>query len=76
MTDEGDFEEFSDNFRRDIIDAAQDPESESFKEEQFTEKFLDHLVDIAAIEDYNLCRLAGKGFKINAYNSNLSTQNN
>ena len=27
-------------------------------------------------EDYNLCRLEAKGYKINAYNSNLNSQNN
>ncbi len=76
MTNESDFEQFAENFQRDVIDAAQDPESEAFMEEQFTEKFLDYLTDIAVIEDYILCRLEGKGFKINAYNSNLNTQNN
>ena len=76
MTGESDFEQFAGNFRREVIDASQDPESESFMEEQFTEKFLDRLTDIAVVEDYTLCRLEGKGFKINAYNSNVNSQNN
>ncbi len=74
MTSESDFEQFAENFQREVIDAAQDPESEAFLEERFTEKFLDYLTDIAVIEDYNSCRLEGKGFKINAYNSNLNAQ--
>jgi len=71
-----DFEQFAQNFQREVSDAAQDPESESFMEEQFTEKYLDRLTDIGVIEDYNLSRLEGKSFKINAYNNNLNTQNN
>jgi len=76
VTSESDFEEFARNFQREVMDAAQDPESESFMEEQFTEKYLDQLTDIGVIEDSILCRLEGKGFKINAYNSNLNAQNN
>jgi AIPR protein. len=76
MSGENDFEQFSDNFRRDVYDAAQDPEAESFMEEQFTKNFLDYLIEIGVIEDYLLCRLEGRGFKINAYNSNLNNQNN
>jgi hypothetical protein len=76
VTSESDFEQFAENFQREVIDAAQDPESEAFMEERFTEKFLDYLTDIAVIEDYIPCRLEGKGFKINAYNSNLNTQDN
>lgn len=76
MNSESDFEQFVENFQREVIDAAQDPESEAFMEERFTEKFLDYLTDIAVIEDYISCRLEGKGFKINAYNSNLNTQDN
>jgi hypothetical protein len=75
LTSDSDFEQFAQNFEREVIDASTDPESESFMEEQFTEKYLDHLTD-TVIEDYFLCRLEGKGFKINAYNTNLSTQNN
>jgi hypothetical protein len=74
MTSESDFEQFTQNFQRDVTDASQDPESESFMEEQFTEKFLDSLTEIGVIEDYHSCRLEGKGFKINAWNSNLNTQ--
>jgi len=73
---ESDFEQFSQNFQREVFDASQDPEEESWMEVQFTEKFLGHLTDIAVIEDFILCRLEGKGFKINAYNSNLNSQNN
>jgi hypothetical protein len=76
MAAESDFEEFVHNFRNEVDEASQDRESESFTEEQFTEKFLEELTAIPVIEDYNLCRLEGKGFKINAYNSNLNAQEN
>ena len=76
MAVETDFEDFVHNFRNEVTEASQDRESESFAEEQFTEKFLDKLTDIPVIEDYNLCRLEGKGFKINAYNSNLNSEDN
>lgn len=76
MAVESDFEDFVRNFRNEVTEASQDRESESFAEEQFTEKFLDKLADIPVIEDYNLCRLEGKGFKINAYNSNLNSEDN
>ena len=64
VTSESDFEQFAQNFQREVIDASQDPESESWMEVQFTEKFLDRLTDIVIIVDYHLCRLEGKGFKI------------
>jgi len=76
MAAESDFEDFVHNFRNEVTEASQARESESFTEEQFTEKFLDKLTDIQVIEDYNLCRLEGKGFKINAYNSNLNSEDN
>ena len=76
MASESDFEQFTHNFHRDVLDASRDPDSESFTEEQFTEKFLDCLAGISVIEDYNLCRVEGKGFKINAHNSNLNLENN
>jgi hypothetical protein len=76
MAAETDFEDFVHNFQTEVNEASQDRESESFAEEQFTEKFLDELTSIPVIEDYNLCRLEGKGFKINAYNSNMNSQEN
>ncbi|WP_321508166.1 AIPR family protein [uncultured Methanoregula sp.] len=75
MTSENDFEQFTEDFQREVIDASQDPDEESWTEVQFTEKFLNHLTEIGVIEDFILCRLQGKGFKINAYNSNLNIQN-
>lgn len=75
MTNDSDFEDFIHNFQNEVKDAAQDRERDSWEEEQFTEKFLDYLTDIPVIEDYNLCRLEAKGYKINAYNSNLNLQN-
>jgi hypothetical protein len=76
MTAETDFEDFVHNFHNDVIESSQDRESESFAEEQFTRQFLDELTGIPEIDDYILCRLEGKGFKINAYNSNLNVQDN
>lgn len=76
MATESNFEDFVHNFQNEVTEASQDRESESFTEEQFTEKFLDELTRIPVIEDYNLCRLEAKGYKINAYNSNLNSQIN
>jgi hypothetical protein len=76
MAADSDFEDFVHNFQNDVTEDSQDRESESFAEDQFTEKFLDELAAIPIVEDYNLCRLEGKGFKINAYNSNLNAQEN
>ena len=76
MAADSDFEDFVHNFRNEVNEASQDRESESFAEEQFTEKFLEELAAIPVIEDYNLCRLEVKGYKINAYNSNLNSQEN
>ena len=76
MENETDFDQFIQDFQRDVIDASQDTESESWVEEKFTEKFLDYLAEISVIEDYNLCRLEGRGFKIDAYNSNIRSEIN
>lgn len=75
MTTDSDFEDFVHNFQNEVKEAVQDRDRDSWEEEQFTEKFLDYLTDIPVIEDYNLCRLEAKGYKINAFNSNINLQN-
>ncbi|MGD1004652.1 MAG: AIPR family protein [Methanoregulaceae archaeon] len=74
MTTENEFEIFVENFHHDIIDSDPDQDSELFTEEQFTEKFLQYLEDFSVIEDHHLCRLEGRGFKINAHNSNIRSE--
>jgi hypothetical protein len=76
MVSDFEFDQFAQDFQRDVIEAAQDTESESWVEEKFTEKFLDYLADISIIEDYNPCRLEGRGFKVDAFNSNISSESN
>lgn len=58
---------FYDDLSQEIINKAAIDETEDFRENIFTQIYIDHLCEAAEIEDGNVCYHEGRGVKVNGY---------
>lgn len=65
QTDE--LEQFFDDLRHDVIISSEIDGEEVFREEKFTEIFMDYLKDAGEVDDVNFCAFRARGMAINAY---------
>lgn len=60
-------EQFFDDFRHEVITSSEMEGEEAFREEKFTEIYLDYLKDAGEIDDANICSYRSRGVAVNAY---------
>lgn len=58
---------FYEDLSQEIINKATIDETEDFRENIFTQIYIDHLCEAAEIEDGNVCFHEGRGVKVNGY---------
>lgn len=58
---------FYEDLNQEIINKAAIDETEDFRENIFTQIYIDHLCEAAEIEDGNVCFHEGRGVKVNGY---------
>lgn len=58
---------FYEDLNQEIINKAAIDETEDFRENIFTQIYIDHLCEAAEIEDGNVCYHEGRGVKVNGY---------
>lgn len=67
MDNNTDFLKFVESIQNDVKAGALESENERFSEQQFTDIFMDYLVDSGEIDERNLCFHQSRGSKVNAY---------
>jgi hypothetical protein len=67
MAKKEELEKFYENIGQEIINKAAIDETEDFRENVFTQIYIDYLCEAAELEDGNVCYFEARGIKVNGY---------